>query len=54
MRSFVPSNIVNNIKFKNDKFLHLNSRIFPSPVGNDKYVLMDSFNNLPIDLKNSI
>ena len=53
MRSFVPLNIVNNIKFKNDKFLHLNSRIFPSPVGTDKYILMNSFNSLPIDLKNS-
>ena len=52
MRSFVPLNIVNNVKFKNDKFLHLNSRIFPSPVGVDKYVLMNSFNDLPIDLKN--
>lgn len=53
MRSFVPLNIVNNVKFKNDKFLHLNSRIFPSPVGVDKYILMNSFNSLPIDFKNS-
>lgn len=53
MRSFVPSNILNNIKFKNDKFLHLNPRNFISPAGFDKYVLMNSFNNLPIDLKNS-
>lgn len=53
MRSFIPLNIVNNIKFKSDKFLHLNSRIFPSPVGDDKYILMNSFNDLPIDLKNS-
>ena len=45
MRSFIPLNIVNNIKFKNDKFLHLNSRIFPSPVGVDKYILMNSFNS---------
>jgi hypothetical protein len=52
MRSFVPLNIVNNIKFKNDKFLHLSSRNFPSPVGIDKYLLMNSFNDLPIDLKN--
>lgn len=52
MRSFVPLNIVNNIKFKKDKFLNLNSRNFPSPVGNDKYILINSFNNLPIDLKN--
>ena len=53
MRSFVPSNILNNIKFKNNKFLHLNPRNFPSPVGIDKYLLMNSFNDLPIDLKNS-
>ena len=52
MRSFVPSNIINNIKFKNDKFLHLNSRIFPSPVATDKYIFTNSFNYLPIDLKN--
>lgn len=52
MRSFIPLNIVNNIKFKNDKFLHLSSRNFPSPVGIDKYLLMNSFNDLPIDLKN--
>lgn len=53
MRSFVPSNILNNIKFKNNKYLYLNPRNFPSPVGIDKYVLMNSFNDLPIDLKNS-
>lgn len=53
MRSFVPSNILNNIKFKNNKYLYLNPRNFPSPVGIDKYVLMNSFNSLPIDLKNS-
>ena len=53
MRSFIPSNIINNIKFKSDKFLHLNSRNFPSPVGVDKYILMNSFNSLPIDLKNT-
>ena len=53
MKSFVPLNIVNNVKFKNDKFLHLNSRNFPSPVGTDKYILMNSFKDLPIDLKNS-
>lgn len=53
MRSFVPSNILNNIKFKNNKYLYLNPRNFPSPVGIDKYILMNSFNDLPIDLKNS-
>jgi len=53
MRSFVPLNIVNNIKFKNNKYLYLNPRNFPSPVGIDKYILINSFNSLPIDLKNS-
>ena len=53
MRSFVPLNIINNVKFKNNKYLYLNPRNFPSPVGIDKYVLMNSFNSLPIDLKNS-
>ena len=52
MRSFIPLNIVNNIKFKNNKYLHLNSHIFPSPIGIDKYKLINSFNDLPIDLKN--
>ena len=52
MRSFVPSNIINNIKFKNNKYLYLNSRTFPVPLGIDKYKLMNSFNYLPIDLKN--
>tara|TARA_Y100000591_G_scaffold326468_1_gene349226 strand:+ start:121 stop:852 length:732 start_codon:yes stop_codon:yes gene_type:complete len=54
MRSILPSNIVNNVKFKKDKFLNLNSRNFPSPVSMEKYILMNSFNGLPIDLKNDI